>query len=272
MTQLTWNGAGTRLYETGVDRGVLYLADGSGVAWSGLTGVKESSSNADTKGYYLDGIKYLNIAGTKEFKGNIEAYTYPEEFAEYDGWIVYDNGVQVDEQKRKQFGFSYRTRIGNDLEGYEYGYKIHIVYNALANPSDSSYSSMGDDLDPITFSWDISTTPIKNSHSPAPVSHIVVDSTKTNDTQLRFIEEYLYGSATQSASLPSVDEILDLFVDPLVTMVIQPNTTTGIAPLVDSTTVFGDLRGRRDEGIYVRADNSRLYEPTPGSGIYKLGS
>lgn len=280
MTQLTWNDTGARYFEAGVDRGVLYTFDGTGVAWNGLTAVTESPSGGEPTPYYLDGVKYLNVAASKEFGGTIEAFTYPEEFSEYDGWVILDNGLAADEQQRKPFGLSYRTRLGNDISGTDHGYKIHIIYNALAAPTESAYSTLSDDLDPISFSWSITTKPGRaiSSSNLSPLSHVVIDSTKTNPTQLRFIEEVLYGTETQAARLITFEEIFDFFEHPMVTLTIQPDLVDGLASLLESETVFGDLRGRINEGLYVAADNSRLVEKsTPGlyllasSGYYFVG-
>lgn len=273
MPQLVWNETGTRLFEAGVDRGVLYTSDGTGVAWNGLLAVKESPSGGEPTAYYLDGVKYLNTASRKEFQGSIEAYTYPDEFAEYDGWEILDNGLAVDEQQRKPFGLSYRTLLGNDIAGQDLGYKIHLVYNALATPTEKEYSTISEELDPLTFSWDFTTTPVK-AEGLTPLSHLVVDSTKTNPTQLRFIEDYIYGKESetyitdnyvfvipgQEPRLPSLGDILGWFADPLLTLNLVPHETTGIATSFKSMTVKGDLRGRYGVGIYERGDDSRLVE------------
>lgn len=273
MPQLTWNEIGDRHFEVGVDRGVLYTSDGTGVAWNGLTAVTESPSGGEPTPYYLDGIKYINVSSRKEFGGTIEAFTYPDEFAEYDGWALLDHGISVDEQKRKSFGLSYRTGLGNDVDGQEHGYKIHLIYNALAAPTESAYSTLGDDVDPTMFSWGFTTTPGRavSSVSLAPLSHIVIDSTKTNPTQLRFIEEYLYGTATQTPMLPTLELVFGLFENPLVTLNIQANPATGISPLIESDSVVGDLIGKMNEGLYTRAYDSRLLE-TSTPGLYILAN
>jgi hypothetical protein len=273
MPQLKWDDIGERYFEAGVDRGVLYLSDNTGVAWNGLTSVKEASSGGEPAAYYIDGVKYLNFASSKEFFGSIEAFTYPDEFAEYDGWLELGNGLSVDEQNRKSFGLSYRTLIGNDVDGLAHGYKIHIVYNALATPTDGTYATLGDTPDPLSFSWAFTTTPIRVP-GLKPLAHITIDSTKTNPTQLKFIEDYLYGtppemhvidgylvvSAGQVASLPPLEVLLDLFANPVVTLNIQANRTSGISDLTQSESMTGDLVGRLDEGIYKRAPGSRLTE------------
>lgn len=269
MAQLIWNEIGDRHFEVGIDRGVLFTYDERGVPWNGLISVTESPSGGEPTPYYLDGVKYLNVASRKEFSGTIEAFTYPEEFAEHEGWVILENGLAADEQKSRPFGLSYRTRIGNDVDGYEHGYKIHLIYNALAAPSESSYSTLGTEIDPLNFSWSFTTMTRKATSlgnvNLDPLSHVVIDSTKTNATQMRFIEEWIYGSTTHSPTMPSLGQIFDLFERPLVTLIIQSDPSTGITPLIASESVNGDLRGRLSEGLYVMADNSRLLEKsTPG--------
>lgn len=263
MPELIWNNVGERYFEVGVDRGVFYTADGTGIAWNGLTAVTESPSGGVAIPYYLDGVKYLNIADRKEFNGKIEAFTYPDEFSEYEGWVILENGIAVDEQQIKAFGLSYRTLLGNDLDGQDHGYKIHIVYNALATPTESAYSSIGDNSDPSKFSWAFTTTPIKTNSNLTPLSHMVVDSTKTNPTQLRFIENYIYGSETLIATLPSPDQLFDWFARPMGTFIIDPDPVTGLSLLVESNTLSGDLRGRSSDGLYVLGDYSRIFELGP---------
>jgi hypothetical protein len=285
MAELIWNNVGQRYFETGIDRGVLYVSDGTGVAWNGLTSVTESPSGGEPTPYYIDGEKYLNVASRKEFGGTIEAFTYPDEFSEYDGWVTLDNGIMVDEQRRKSFGLSYRTRQGNDIDGFDHGYKLHLIYNALAAPTESAYETLNDDVEPLTFSWSFTTTPIRvvSNGNLIPLSHVVINSTKTNPTQMRFIEEYLYGTPSQTLivegyiyvspgqapMLPTLEEIFSLFENPMVTLVIHENPVTGISTSSESITVLGDLRGRMNEGLYVMADNSRLIE-TSASGLYTL--
>lgn len=287
MPQLTWNDIGDRHFELGVDRGVLYISDGTGVAWNGLTSVKETPSGGDATPYYIDGVKYLNVAARKEFSGVIDAFTYPDEFSQFDGWTDIDNGISVDEQRRASFGLSYRTGLGNDIDGQDHGYKIHLVYNALAAPTQSPYLSMADNADPLVFSWIFTTTPVKSTSNTnlVALSHVVIDSTKTNPTQLRFIEQYLYGMPGyttlregymyvypgQTPLLPSLEDLFDFFANPMVTLNVQAAPVTGLSSLLDSDSVIGDLRGRLNEGLYVAADSSRLIESST-SGLYTLES
>ncbi|QFG09314.1 major tail protein [Arthrobacter phage Sloopyjoe] len=273
MTKLNWDAEGSRLFNTGIDRGVLYLEDGTGIVWNGLTSVTESPSETSLKSRYFEGVKYQTKSGNMEYNGSIEAYTYPMEFEEYDGTLN-DNGFVAYHQKRKPFGLSYRTIKGNDTAGEEHGHEIHILYNVLAEPSSRDYETLSDDLDPTMFSWDFTTMPLRILADPefTPSSHVIIDTTKMYDTERRFIEEYLYGSDDQDPRIPTIDELIWWFENPLVTLVIKPNTSAAASPTIESTTVNGDLRGRTSEGKYVLADNSRLVETAPGSGLYRLGT
>ena len=211
MAKLTWDNTGERIFETGVKQGVLYpiQSDGKytkGVAWNGLTAVTESPSGAEATALYADDIKYLNLLSNEEFGATIEAYTYPDEFAECDGSAELATGVMIGQQKRKVFGLCYRTTIGNDVEGNDYGYKLHLVYGCLAAPSEKGYSTINDNPDAITFSWEVSTTPV-NVAGFKPTSQITIDSTKADPTKLAALEAILYGSADTEAKLPLPDEV-----------------------------------------------------------------
>jgi hypothetical protein len=210
VPQLDWSASGERYYETGVDRGVLYVGDEPGVAWTGLTSVSESPTGGEARAYYIDGIKYLNIAAATEFTATINALSSPSEFGPCDGSVAIQNGLLVTHQPRKSFGFSYRTKIGNDIDGSDHAYKIHIVYNALAAPSSRSNNSIGDSTDPNEFSWAITTLP------PAitgfkPTAHFVIDSRFTSPELLTEVEDILYGSEATSARLPLASELVTLF-------------------------------------------------------------
>lgn len=273
MARINWNASGQRLFEAGVDRGVLYLEDGSGVPWNGLLSVSENPTGHSVKAYYLDGVKYLNVAGRKEYGGTIEAYTYPEEFNQFDGWWALESGLGMDEQPRKAFDFTYRTGIGNDIDGANHGYKIHIVYGALATPSSRKYGSINDRVNPLTFVWDFTTTPqrVISQNVQLPLSHVTIDSRKTNPTQLRLIEAMLYGTDLDNAKLPPLQDILALFENPTDTLLIEANFTTGRSILRESTSIYGDLRGRLLDGLYEIVDQSRLIETaTPGLHILEL--
>ena len=211
MPKLTWDNTGERIFETGVKQGVLYpiQSDGKytkGVAWNGLTAVTESPSGAEATALYADDIKYLNLLSNEEFGATIEAYTYPDEFAECDGSAELATGVMIGQQKRKIFGLCYRTTIGNDVDGNDYGYKLHLVYGCLAAPSEKGYSTINDNPDAITFSWEVSTTPV-NVEGFKPTSQITIDSTKADPTKLAALEAILYGSAETEAKLPLPDEV-----------------------------------------------------------------
>ena len=214
MPKLTWDNTGERIFETGVKQGVLYpiQADGKytkGVAWNGLTAVTESPSGAEATALYADDIKYLNLLSNEEFGATIEAYTYPDEFAECDGSAELATGVMIGQQKRKIFGLCYRTTIGNDVEGNDYGYKLHLVYGCLAAPSEKGYSTINDNPDAITFSWEVTTTPV-NVEGFKPTSQITIDSTKADPTKLAALEAVLYGGAETEAKLPLPDEVATL--------------------------------------------------------------
>ena len=214
MAKLTWDNTGERIFETGVKQGVLYpiQSDGKytkGVAWNGLTAVTESPSGAEATALYADDIKYLNLLSNEEFGATIEAYTYPDEFAECDGSAELATGVMIGQQKRKTFGLCYRTTIGNDVEGNDYGYKLRLVYGCLAAPSEKGYSTINDNPDAITFSWEVSTTPV-NVEGFKPTSQITIDSTKADPTKLAALEAVLYGGAETEAKLPLPDEVATL--------------------------------------------------------------
>ena len=209
--RLTWDDAGKRLYETGVKQGVLYPQDDNGaypkgVAWNGLTAVTESPEGAEPTPLYADDIKYLNLLSTEEFKATVEAYTYPDEFAECDGSGSLVEGVTIGQQDRKTFGLSYRTSLGNDVKGNEYGYKLHIVYGCLAAPSEKAYATVNDSPEAITFSWEVSTTPV-NVTGFKPTASLVLDSVKLCAAKMKAIEDVLYGSSAAEARLPLPDEI-----------------------------------------------------------------
>lgn len=211
MSRLTWDNTGERLFETGVKNGVLYpiQADGKytkGVAWNGLISVTESPSGAEATALYADDIKYVNLLSNEEFGATIEAYTYPDEFAECDGSGTLAEGVLLGQQKRKVFGLCYRTTIGNDVDGNDHGYKLHLVYGCLAAPSEKAYSTINDNPDAITFSWEVTTTPV-NVTGFKPTSQITIDSTKVTPEKMTAIETLLYGSEQKEPSLPLPDEL-----------------------------------------------------------------
>jgi hypothetical protein len=218
MAVLTWDQVGERLYETGVDHGVLYIPDEAGVydsgyAWNGLTTVTESPSGAEATPIYADNIKYLNMISLEEFGATIEAYTYPEEFGQCDGTAVPKVGVFVGQQTRKTFGLSYRTRIGNDLEGADLGYKLHLVYGATAAPTEKAYATINDTPEAITFSWEITTTPVPVT-GLKPTSVLTIDSTLVDSADLLALETLLYGAVATEPQLPPPDAVIALFTTP----------------------------------------------------------
>lgn len=214
---LTWDGVGEKLYESGVDHGVLYLPNASGVydtgfAWNGLISVTESPSGAEANPQYADNIKYLNLLSAEEFGGTIEAFTYPPEFGVCDGSVSPEPGVTLGQQSRKAFGLCYRTKIGNDVDGQDHGYKLHLVYGAQVSPSEKAYQTINDSPEAITFSWEFTTTPAPVSgHKPTAV--ITIDSTLADPTDLAALEAILYGDTTgpTQPELPTPDEVLALF-------------------------------------------------------------
>ena len=214
MAKIEWDKTGERLYETGVKNGVLYVQEGgvykNGVAWNGLTAVTESPSGAEATPLYADDIKYLNLLSTEEFGATIEAYTYPDEFAACDGSAALADGVMIGQQARKTFGLCYRTTIGNDTEGNDHGYKLHIIYGALAAPSEKAYATINDSPEAITFSWEVTTTPV-NVTGAKPTASITIDSTKADPTKLAALEKKLYGDTDTEATLPLPDEIKGIF-------------------------------------------------------------
>ena len=217
MSKLVWDQTGERLYETGVKKGVLYpqASNGTypkGVAWNGLTGVTEAPSGAEATPLYADDIKYLNLISTEELGGTIEAYTYPDEFAECDGSASIATGVYIGQQPRKAFGMSYVTTLGNDVESNAYGYKIHLIYGALAAPSEKAYSTINDSPEAITFSWDFSTTPV-SVDGFKPTASIVIDSTKVDPLKLAALEKILYGDTEVEARLPLPNEVATTLSD-----------------------------------------------------------
>lgn len=214
MSKLVWDQAGERLYENGVEQGVVYPQGASGtypkgVAWNGLISVTESPSGAEATPIYADNKKYGNMTSAEDFGANVEAYTYPEEFAECDGSSEIAPGVMIGQQNRKVFGLSYKTKIGNDTNGNKHGYKLHLVYGALAAPSEKGYSTINDSPEAIVLSWELTTTPVEvEGHDPT--ASLTIDSTKTDKTKLTAIEKILYGDADVEARLPLPDEITTL--------------------------------------------------------------
>ena len=216
MSKLEWDKTGERFYETGVDHVALYLQSEAGlytggVAWNGVTAINENPSGAEATPLYADNIKYIELRSAEDFGAGIEAYTYPDEFAECDGTKELVPGVTIGQQNRKSFGLSYRTAIGNDTKGTDNGYYLHLVYGAMASPSEKSYSTISDSPDAITFSWEITTTPVAVTGAK-PTAHLRINSTKVDSAKLKQLEEKLYGTAEAGEpTLPLPDEVVAIF-------------------------------------------------------------
>ena len=210
MGKLQWDQTGERFYETGVDQGVLYLADGRGVPWNGLTAVDEASGNVNQTSYYIDGVRYFTQRSVGDYSATLKAFTYPDEFMEFDGYQEAADGLILDSQPvLNEFGLSYRTRVGNDIDGTDHGYKIHLAYHMTAVPSSRSFGTMGDSVDPMLFSWTISGTP-EVLAGYRPTCHVIIDSRKVSPAMLAVVEEILYGSDISDARLPTLFELVDL--------------------------------------------------------------
>jgi hypothetical protein len=231
--ELVWDETGKRFYETGVDHGVLYLPNTqgvyiNGVAWNGLTSVSEAPSGAEPNAQYADNVKYLNLFSAEEFGATIEAFTYPDEFAQFDGLGVPAPGITVGQQSRRGFGLSYRTKIGNDIEGDDYGYKIHLIYGCTASPSEKAYNTINDSPEPITFSWEITTTPV-SVPGMKPTSVITIDSTKVSASTMTALERILYGDAAIDPALPLPGTVITMFAGGV-------TTVTATQPAYNATT------------------------------------
>ena len=212
MAKLVWDELGKRIYETGVDKGVLYVQDeegayGKGVAWNGLTAVNEAPSGAEPTPLYADNIKYLELTSKEEYGATIEAYTYPDEFEACDGSAELGAGVVIGQQSRKVFGLCYRTVKGNDVKNNDYGYKIHLVYGCKAKPAQKNYQTINDSPEAITFSWEVSTTPVE-VEGFKPTATVTIDSTKVTAEKLKSIEDALYGTESVEPKLLLPDEIM----------------------------------------------------------------
>lgn len=210
MTRVIWDPVGERYFQTGVDRGVLYPQTGGGVPWNGLIGVNETPSGGDAKTYYIDGYMYSHRAAQEIFQGSIDAFTYPKEFEACDGTVQLARGLQFTQQRRSSFGLSYRSRVGNDLSGIDYGYKIHLVYNALVTPSERNNKAISDSPEAIEFNWSFTCKPYRLL-GYQPIPHVVVDSNETMPSLMAAIEDILYGSDTASPRLPTPSELKTLF-------------------------------------------------------------
>lgn len=267
MTRLTWDDLGARTFQAGVDRGVFYNSENIGVAWNGLTKIKHKPVGGKTSAYYIDGEKFIQTNARVEFAGSIEAFTYPDEFSEYDGWSEHLNGLRLDQQVRREFGLTYRTGKGNALDGLDHGYLIHLVYNLLAEPASMDYETLNADTDPMNFSWDFTTRGVKLP-GYAAAAHLTIDSTKTGASQLGFIEDYIYGTKTQDPRLPTIAELLEWFEDPFRLLYINEDPAGGLSPLTE-VRADGDLEGRYRVGLYDESTPTRLNE-TSTDGLFVI--
>lgn len=281
MTKLLWDQVGERTYETGVDHGVLYIPNAgvydAGYAWNGLTTVTESPSGAEASPQYADNIKYLNLVSAEEFGATLEAYTYPAEFAQCDGTAAPQAGVNVGQQARSSFGLAYRTKLGNDVSSTDYGYKLHLIYGALAAPSERAYATVNDSPEALTFSWALTTTPV-SVDGLKPTAVLTIDSSKVTLANLAALEDALYGTAGTTPRLPLPDEVIAMFagaqtaVTPLAptfvstTGVISVPTVTGVtyrradtnAVVMNTTTIAGGVGA------------SLVIVATPTNGTFKF--
>ena len=214
MSKIVWDQVGERFYETGIDHGVLYPQTVSGtytngVAWNGLTSVSESPSGAEPTDLYADNIKYLSIRSAETFGATVEAYTYPDEFAVLDGSAALTDGVIIGQQTRKAFGLCYRTKVGNDIQFENYGYKLHLIYGCSVSPSEKSYQTINDSPEAITFSWEMTTVPV-NVTGHQPTASLIIDSKTVGAAGMAAIEDVLYGTNSADPRLPLPDEVLSI--------------------------------------------------------------
>lgn len=269
MAILVWDTVGERFYETGVKKGVLFPQDTDGtyplgVAWNGLSGVTETPSGAEPSPIYADDVKYLNLISAEEFGATIEAYTYPDEFAECDGSVNLVDGVVIGQQKRTPFGLAYRTTLGNDVEGNDFGYKLHLIYGAFAAPSEKAFSTINDTPEAITFSWEVSTIPVDVT-GEKPTALLTIDSTKVNAANLATLEDMIYGTAGADSYLPLPDAIATLFgaaaPSPVAISDSDPLDEDTNVP-IDSTIEITFNNEIRLEGIVVTEDDGTIVAGT----------
>lgn len=282
MAVLTWDNTGERFYETGVDRGVLYIPTNgvytTGYAWNGLTAVTESPSGAEPTAMYADNIKYLNLLSIEEFGGTIEAMTYPAEFGVCDGTVSPETGVYVSQQKRSLFGLSYRSRLGNDVSADDYGYKLHLVYGALAAPSERAYSTINDTPEAITFSWTFTTTPVAVA-GYKPSALLTIDSSKIVPAKLTLIENILYGTASLSPRLPLPNEVMELVDNSQTVVTVAAPTFVAAGGTITIPTVTGVTYRRADTNAIVTgtvtigtAGASLTITAAPTSGLFTFSA
>lgn len=280
MSRLDWDKVGERVFETGVDRGVLYIPTNgvysTGVAWNGLTTVTESPSGAESSPQYADNIKYLNLTSAEEFGATIEAFTYPKEFAQFDGSVVLNGGVALGQQSRRTFGFSYRTRVGNDVAGADLGYKLHLVYGCQAAPSERAYATINDSPEALAFSWELTTSPVSvTGHKPTAL--VTIDSTQVSAATLTTLENALWGTAGTEPRLPLPDEVVAMFAGSLVAASAPTaptyNATTKVVTIAPTTGVVYTVNGVvNTTGTYtIPTGGYAVVEAFPASG-YTFGT
>lgn len=265
MAEIKWDEVGERFFEVGVDRGVLYPPNAIGVPWNGLISVKQGTDGGGADPHYIDGVKYRNETTPEEYVGTIEAYTYPEEFSNLNGDLTTGSGLHFGQQDRPEFGLSYRTKIGNDVDAENHAYKIHLIYNIRVAPSSEDYNSIGDNVDPMNFSWPITT---RHEIVPGrrPTAELVIDSRSASQSDLYVLERILYGEGGTAPRLPDIWEVVDIFDDwPFVQ--INRRTTTGLNPL--SYKGLHDLKGNNRRGFYRAPSETRLKETTI-PGLYRI--
>jgi len=280
MTKLLWDQVGERTYETGVDQGVLYIPNAgvydNGYAWNGLTTVTESPSGAEAKPLYADNIKYLNLISAEEFGATIEAFTYPSQFSQCDGTQQPQPGVSVGQQSRKSFGLSYRTKLGNDVSATDYGYKLHLIYGAIAAPSERAYATVNDSPEALAFSWSVSTNPVAVANLK-PTAILTIDSSKVTPANLVALQDALYGTPGTNPRLPLPDEVIGMFAgaQTLVTPTPPTATTAGVITIPTVTGVTyrrGDTNAVVTSGATVQVPGaigqSLVIKAVPASGTY----
>lgn len=265
MAKIEWGTVSEKTFEAGVDRGVFYPKQGGGVAWNGLINVTENPEGGSVNAFYQNGYKYHNEVGLEEFASTIEAFTYPPEFARCDGSETSGRGLFYEQQTRESFGMSYRTTVGNDVDGLSHGYKIHLVYNALVAPSTKSHETLDDSNSPMTLSWPVTTSPVVIS-GRKPTGHLIVDSRTSSAANLRTLEDVLYGAPGRLPRLPTPSEVVTIFNDwPFLEII--PDTANGLAQLKHKG--LHDLQGDSSVGLYKAPPETRL-KPLSIDGLYRL--
>lgn len=279
MAVLLWDQIGERLYETGVDHGVLYIPNefgeyDNGVAWNGLTTVTETPSGAEANPQYADNIKYLNLFSAEEFGATIEAFTYPDEFAQFDGMVSPSPGVTIGQQNRRAFGLSFRTKIGNDLEGNDHGYKLHLLYGCTASPSERAYTTINDSPEPITFSWEV-TTVAAAVPGLQPTALITIDSTKVAPANLTALEEALYGTVGDDPRLPTPAEVIAMFAGAITEVTPTEPAFVAATGVITIPVITGVVYRRTDTNAIVTGTvtiatpgDSLGIEAEPATGAY----